>query len=443
MMRFLTIIIAFVSLILPGAGVARELQDGVVKIHSIAFDRNGKITKSGSGTGFVLNDEGHVATNHHVIDGGMIFYIIREGTSVTAEDILQQPNAEVKVRDKDLDLAILQYKDPEKEVLLPVTLTTDIPSKGATVSAVGYPGAADENDMKSSNFAADATVTGGVVSRFYEGTWGDTPVEIIQHSAEVSWGNSGGPLFDACNRVIGVNTQISLSGKAFIPTKGGVIEAIAQAPGIYFASNIKELIAILDRRSISYNLAAARCKTKEEQIEGMIRLSIIGGAVAFLVLTGITLVALRRPRERIVKVVESYSKAMRRSGQNSGRIGVDQGASRQGPAPAPPPGGFVIRLDGRAEGGARYSLSLSEQELSGAGAVLGREPDAPNCAVADGSVSRRHAVLRWDGANLYVRDENSTNGTYVNGRRIASGQDTPMREGDELRLGSVRLRVSA
>ena len=74
---------------------------------------------------------------------------------------------------------------------------------------------------------------------------------------------------------------------------------------------------------------------------------------------------------------------------------------------------------------------------------VGRAPDNA-LVVPNLSVSRHHACLRWDGNTLYVFDNHSVNGTWLEGRRLPPDQHIPVRPGASLRFGDdLRVQVSA
>lgn len=187
----------------------------------------------GTGTGFVLNARGDVATNQHVIKGARRIDVLHSG----AAGILQ---ATVVWRSAALDLAVLRVSGgaptPAK-----IAAPVDKIAKGAPVYAMGFPGLADRLAA-----ATDATVTDGIISRFSTEPWeaGGPVLSIIQHTAAVNLGNSGGPLFDACGRVVGVNT------KAIAATAGH---------GLFLASDISELARALDANGVSYLADNAAC----------------------------------------------------------------------------------------------------------------------------------------------------------------------------------------
>ena len=444
MIRILTIVsVVFALFVEVNVAYAQDnnVQEGVVKIISLGPVNRQGYRSVGSGTGFILNKEGWVATNYHVIDGGEIFYILKDGAKVSRPDLATRPNAEIKFTEPDLDLAVLKFTDVENEVLSPVALAGVVPEKGLRVRAIGYPGAAGDNDVQRSSFEADATITEGVLGRDYTCTWGKNspPLRCIQHSAEVSWGNSGGPLMDSCGRVIGVNTQISLSGIALVPTKNGVVEAAAQAPGVYFASNITELTKLLDSRNIAYQFSKSKCLSGVDALQDLVKKAVLGVAAAFIALAGILVFVLRKAKTQ--PAFAQNAPIVQPNYQNGGA--VQPVPTKVVPAQQHnQSGGQVVRLDGRSESGARFSLVLSVVQLT-SGVVLGRQGSIPAASIDDAAISRMHAALNWRDDNLYVTDQNSMNGTYVNGRQIPPGTEMPLKMGDELKLGTVQLRVGA
>ena len=183
----------------------------------------------GTGTGFIINDSGLVATNHHVVHGGIRFEVFVSSSPTTID-------AQVLWQSEDLDLALLRAPGLGGE---PLVLSTVTPETGDEVWALGFPGLADRLGDGS-----QFTVTDGVVGRVLLGAWSGSQLEIIQHSAEINPGNSGGPLVDACGAVVGVNTQGSGAGRIVRDSEGRVIDVMGGA-GIYFASRITELIDVL------------------------------------------------------------------------------------------------------------------------------------------------------------------------------------------------------
>ena len=148
---------------------------------------------STSGSGFVLDDRGHVMTNHHVIEGATTVRLqLAGGRSLSA--------VVVGSREAD-DIAVLRVEDPSD--LDPAVLgsSADL-AIGESVIAVGSP------------LGLQGTVTGGLVSALDReaSLGGQAAQRMIQTDAPINPGNSGGPLVDLEGRVVGVNTAIATIG---------------------------------------------------------------------------------------------------------------------------------------------------------------------------------------------------------------------------------------
>ena len=161
-----------------------------------------------SGTGFVLNQQGYVATNEHVVEGASDF-VLRQGSGHVSATLIWSSEA--------LDLAVVQMRNPLADIR-PVTLALPPPDKNSDqdVLAVGFPSVSDDmalvDDVTDPTYVVAPTHTAGQISRFFEGRWPPgAMLQIVQHTAPINPGNSGGPLFDACGRAIGVNTFIPYS----------------------------------------------------------------------------------------------------------------------------------------------------------------------------------------------------------------------------------------
>ena len=76
--------------------------------------------------------------------------------------------------------------------------------------------------------------------------------------------------------------------------------------------------------------------------------------------------------------------------------------------------------------------------LSGAGALIGRGDDCTVLLLGDGTISRRHAIVRFDGRQTTIEDAGSTHGTFLSGQRVAS--PTPLRRGEIVQIGQTLLR---
>jgi S1-C subfamily serine protease len=145
-----------------------------------------------TGSAFVIDTDGHLLTNAHVVDGA-------EKVEVTLSEDSDPLNAEVVGRDPSTDVAVLKVDAPADQ-LHPVPLADSSEVQvGDPVVAIGNP------------FGLERTATAGIVSaiqRQISAPNGFTISDAIQTDAPINPGNSGGPLFDAAGRVIGINSQI-------------------------------------------------------------------------------------------------------------------------------------------------------------------------------------------------------------------------------------------
>jgi S1-C subfamily serine protease len=149
-----------------------------------------------TGSGFVIDGEGHVLTNNHVIEGA-------GKVTVKLGDSEQTYDAEVVGADPGTDVALLEVDAP-KSAFHPLTLGHSSAAEvGDPVVAIGNP------------FGLDRTVTSGIVSalqRNIQAPNGFSISHVIQTDAAINPGNSGGPLINAEGAVIGINAQIATGG---------------------------------------------------------------------------------------------------------------------------------------------------------------------------------------------------------------------------------------
>ena len=223
------------------------ISDGTVRVVSRSA------TKIGTGSGFVATRNGHVITNQHVIRGGSSFSIIKNGTK-------KEIPARIIGQSRALDLAILKV---EADLAPPLTLSLSLPDAGQDVWALGFPGNADRLAEQ-----VRPTITKGVLSNVFNGSWhNNNQLRIIQHSAGISPGSSGGPLFDNCGRVIGVNSKGSGS-RVLHDASGNVVDVFAGTQ-IYFSSHVHETIEFLRDHGISASgeMEACRASLPEEPIQ--------------------------------------------------------------------------------------------------------------------------------------------------------------------------------
>ncbi len=152
-----------------------------------------------SGSGFVLDREGYVLTNEHVVEDA-------ETAQIRFVDQDRPVRAEVVGTDPSSDLALLKVDPAQVEDLSPLPLGSSATVRvGEQTIAMGSP------------FGLSGSLTTGVVSALDRSIPAPNNFQIdgaIQTDAAINPGNSGGPLLDADGRVIGINAQIRTSGGA-------------------------------------------------------------------------------------------------------------------------------------------------------------------------------------------------------------------------------------
>lgn len=201
------------------AGIAGRALPSVVTLHVSGSD------ESGTGTGFVLDDRGHILTNNHVVEpagaDGEITVTFHSGDTAQAE---------VVGRDGGYDLAVVRVRGVSGLKPLPLGNSDNV-QVGDPVVAIGAP------------FDLAGTVTSGIISAKERpitagGEKGDgsdvSYVDALQTDAPINPGNSGGPLLDAEARVIGVNSAIRSAGG------GGLDGGQAGSIGLGFAIPVNQ-----------------------------------------------------------------------------------------------------------------------------------------------------------------------------------------------------------
>jgi S1-C subfamily serine protease len=192
------------------AQIYKGVAPGVVTITSVfeggASDLLGGGGSAGQGSGFVVDTDGNIVTNAHVVTSGG--HLNGGGTPREAKQVFvefgdrNRVAAEIVGFDADADIAVIKV-DPEGLDLHPVELSDRSSfAVGEPVAAIGSP------------FGEDQSLSVGVISatdRTVEGLTNFGIDNAIQTDASINPGNSGGPLLDAKGQVIGINEQIASS----------------------------------------------------------------------------------------------------------------------------------------------------------------------------------------------------------------------------------------
>ncbi|MGC2238345.1 MAG: trypsin-like peptidase domain-containing protein [Pyrinomonadaceae bacterium] len=180
--------------------VYKTLSPGVAFITSIAYQQNdyGDVQQGkGSGSGSVIDNQGHILTNYHVIEDTQKLTVSLGGDKTYPATVIGG--------DPDTDLAIIKIEPPKEGLTIVPLGDSDKLDVGQKVLAIGNP------------FGLDRTLTTGVISGLQRplrsvpvpGAPNGRVIEgAIQTDASINPGNSGGPLLDKFGKMIGINSQI-------------------------------------------------------------------------------------------------------------------------------------------------------------------------------------------------------------------------------------------
>ncbi len=260
--------------------------------------------QGGSGSGFVLDAQGHILTNQHVVAGA-------DRVRVRIGESRELIDARVTGSDESSDLAVLKVDPGDVEDLRPLQLgSSGSIDVGDPAIAIGSP------------FGLEGSLTTGVVSALNRSITAPNNFPIsgaLQTDAAINPGNSGGPLLDATGRVIGINAQIAASESR---TNSGVGFAIP-------VDTAKEVIPALQRGETIRRPYLGVTTAQAEDGEGALVADVVAGGPAAR--GGV------RTRDRIISVAgqeiresEDVAKAIadRRVGERV-EVVVQRGASRE------------------------------------------------------------------------------------------------------------------
>lgn len=200
------------------------------------------------GSGFILDADGLVITNHHVIDDATEITVqLSDGREYTAEVIGTDPQT---------DLAVLSIESEDSLPFVTLGDSEDI-RVGEDVVAVGNP------------FGLGGSVTSGIISAKGRNIGAGPYAEFLQTDAAINKGNSGGPLFNMDGEVVGVNSAI------FSPTGGNV------GVGFSVTSNIVDLVVedLLEDGSVDRGWLGVSIQSMSRDVEAAIGLENSDGAL--------------------------------------------------------------------------------------------------------------------------------------------------------------------
>jgi len=361
------------------AGTASDAKNSVVAV----------ISQDGMsyGTGFAIGEVGkpveYIVTNNHVVQGDAGNTTATIAFDLASNDFVL---ANVYFFDAAKDVAVLKLPQPtDKRQAMVLCPMEDVDPDDA-FAALGYPGN-QATDWPKYNMD-DITITKGGIKKADR----INGIDVYMLDLAITHGNSGGPLVNSKGEVVGINT-FGLNDDNY---------AIA----------IDELLKVIDTDRIPVTL------------HGSINWFLVVGAVVLLAI--IALVVLLIVRKKNNGGDDNYA------GTNY-TMPLDNGANRTMPKQAPAAGkasARVIAIGGTLNG-KRYSVSGTVK--------VGR--DSSKCAIAfpvnTQGVSGIHCEVAFDGAVCYVKDLNSSYGTFtIDGKKLTPNVPQILQSGDKFYLAS-------
>ena len=212
--------------------------------------------QGGQGSGWVWDEEGHIVTNNHVVEGATDI-VVNFSNGMWAE-------AELVARDPQSDLAVLRVDAPDGMSLRPLERAEELPKVGHYTIALGSP------------FGLENSMSLGIVSAlgrsFPVGDPGRVGryslPEVIQTDAAINPGNSGGPLLDLSGRVVGINFAIRTDERSIAGS--GVNSGVGFAIPVTVANRI--IPALIDDGEYRYPFLGVSGMTVSAMVAERMRL---------------------------------------------------------------------------------------------------------------------------------------------------------------------------
>ncbi len=378
---------SFMTATVSAATTASDAKNGVVAIQS---------QDGGWGTGFAIGKKGqpveYIVTNNHVVNNVENGVIVGEPHTTATVYFNLAANkmmlANVCYYNESKDIAILKLPEATTE-RVPLTLCSKEDLDPDDVYyALGYPGTSIEITEWLQFSPNDITTTRGGIKKndTFEG------VDVFYLDLNITFGNSGGPLVNSKGQVAGINRgAVNYENQAIV---------------------IDELIKILNAEEIPYSQA------------GEINWFLIAGGVVLVLIIALVIVLIVRKKNN--NGDDNYA------GTNY-TMPLDNGANRTMPKQAPAAGkasARVIAIGGTLNG-KRYSVTGTVK--------VGR--DSSKCAIAfpvnTQGVSGIHCEVAFDGAVCYVKDLNSSYGTFtIDGKKLTPNVPQILQSGEKFYLAS-------
>ena len=398
--------------------IAKNAREGVVRVLVEGFE--GYYIGTAFGVGEKGEDAEYFVTNIHVVfperyEAIHVWLMKNSGgwdSAYGQPDTTHLVKCEIVYFDKSgvPDIAVLKAVEsiPGRKTMPLLDESVDVEA-GDTVYALGYPGASDviETEIYGSKLVAgieDVTMTRGIISRLTESkALGD--IDVIQHDARISGGNSGGPLINDKGAVVGVNTWTITESDASVSV------------------DVKYVRDILDDEDIPYYTIGDTDWTM---------IAVVAGLAALIVIVVVIIIVVSGSNKR--KAEAERQRAAQQAAAAAAAAAAANNNNNGGPVistPAAPDYRPRLQCLSGAFAGKRFSLENSVR--------IGRDPGKNDLVFPQNTqgVSGVHCVLMVDRNTVWLKDLGSTYGTYIaGGRRLAANEAVQLKVGDKFWLGS-------
>ena len=370
-------VILSLTLSLTGKGFCSEIANYADSVVRIVVSLKGK-DNLGTGSGFIIDDSGHIITNEHVIsDADKVIIFIKQGKTAKPYPV------DIIDYDRAQDLALLKSS---KIISDPLIFQTRNFPEGSEVYAIGFPSAADGildiskyyNDLN----LAIPTVTKGVISRILSSKKNiKSNDNLIQHSSIISFGNSGGPLLNPCGHVLGVNTFSAIS-----EANPDINES-----GFGYAIESNTVLDFLNRNGIYPSVTKSSCLSSltNSNVSGNINNQNNSTTYLIVILLASSL------------LLSAYIFTRQKNLSFNSSDFVEEKIHKNK---------WILEFDGR-------HYELGENLTPNNPFIVGRGQDS-SLIISDNRVSRHHLKIFFMSGDIYAQDMNSSNGTVINGDKL-------------------------
>lgn len=513
-------------------------RNGVLQVNLVYVDNSGNTYPIQGGSGFLISDQ-VLLTNQHVAEMSQetktaaseaygVDFVNDNKLDVRLQVVVQRDvviDATIKKVSAEMDVAIVELSEPIYD-RTPLKLGDSASIiEAQKVYALGFPAIAEMAQDINYYTNSDVTVTDGIVAKKVQSN--GTPV--IQHSAKLSAGNSGGPLLDTNGCVIAINQSRTTqdeyyyaieineiknllkaigvtytesdsapaqevkgiqdansnkneeksgnNGEIAEPAapkevdKKNLEEKIAEAEKVDSAKYSKESFGLVEEKLDNANTVFADGEASQESVDkaaqvltsaldqleektgpGIMLWVIIGGIILAVIIVVVVVIIVSNQKKKNLPIQDDrggYPSRKREETQDNSRIQGGSVSQREmegiGDTSVLSQGAGETTVLGAGACASAYLIRKKTGEsimITGPGFTIGKERRRVNYCISDNtSISRCHAQIVRKGNQYFIADMNSTNFTFVNEKKVASGQEVSLNTNDVVRLADEEFEI--